>query len=128
AARNAPDTLTPAQMANNLVTGLQTEALKRLTEVQARYMAQLFDMGQLTNENAHALGVTAVQFDVFKRREEETIQTQARLSEQIRETTALTIELGTRYGKTADDMNARDLQRLERLTAIRGELMIQGAL
>jgi hypothetical protein len=100
---------------------------KPLDDVQTKFLEILFDVGQLTAKNAAALDVTGAQVDVFKRKEETLIQTQANLANQMREMRDLGTELGTRYGKTLDELNAKEEKHLELLTAHRVELMLQGA-
>ncbi len=119
--------LTDNQLAQNVVLGYQTEALKGLSAAQEHYLEQLFDINKLTVENAKLMGISADQMEIFKAKEDALITQQGNFATQLREITNLAVELGNKYGKTLDDLNGRAMHLLETQTRIRSEMMMQGA-
>lgn len=97
----------------DIMTAIRADDLKPLTEIQEKYLEQLFDIGKLTTENAAAFQVSGEQLDAFRKKEEQQIQTQATLSDQLRAMKELQTTVFSKGIELTDKLNEGAAKTLE---------------
>jgi len=92
---------------------IQKDQLQALTEQQEHYLDGLYDLGILTEANAKVFDVSAEQMEAYRRKTEETIQTQAQLSDQLRAMKNLQSELLNKGIELTDQLNQKKQKQLD---------------
>jgi len=123
-----PATPPKAPSSDQIMYAIMTDQLKALTAEQEHYLEQLYDMDKLTKENAAAFGVSAEQMEAFRKKEEDTIATQARLSDQMRDMKEIQAKLLTDGIEKTDKLNDKEQKRRDNLDAITTALRTQSVI
>jgi hypothetical protein len=113
------------EQAANALKALR-EQLKPLTEDQRKFIEQLFDMNQLTLENAKAFNINAAQIAAFKKEEDDIIETQRLNAETLKAQTHAYNELNVSAAKAETELTGLAMKRLEVYNALRQSILDQG--